>query len=155
MDYSKTFSSKGVFCQLSIFCIYHFRSSYWQGTDCNMAWTEICYTSLPTNNSFQGYTCVILPSTWCEGSMGFRCYNTFTYYYGNHSTSSILHAAISDSCKSGETRYSIYFQSLVARCREKKSAVFSISTVFVMLCAIWYHLHNLKNMENTDGGVLP
>ena len=25
----------------------------------------------------------------------------------------------------------------------------------VMLCAIWYHLHNLKNMKNTHGGVLP
>ena len=25
---------------------------------------------------------------------------------------------------------------------------------FVMLCAICYHLHNLKNVKNTDGGVL-
>ena len=24
----------------------------------------------------------------------------------------------------------------------------------VMLCVIWYHLYNLKNMENTHGGVL-
>ena len=24
----------------------------------------------------------------------------------------------------------------------------------VMLYAIWYHLHNLKNVENTHGGVL-
>ena len=24
-----------------------------------------------------------------------------------------------------------------------------------MLCAIWYHLYNLKNVENTHGGVLP
>ena len=24
----------------------------------------------------------------------------------------------------------------------------------VMRCAIWYHLHNLKNMKNTHGGVL-
>ena len=23
-----------------------------------------------------------------------------------------------------------------------------------MLCAIWYHLHNLKNVKNTYGGVL-
>ena len=23
-----------------------------------------------------------------------------------------------------------------------------------MLCAIWYHLHNLKNVKNTHGGVL-
>ena len=23
-----------------------------------------------------------------------------------------------------------------------------------MLCAIWYHLYNLKNIKNTDGGVL-
>ena len=26
--------------------------------------------------------------------------------------------------------------------------------VFVMRCAIWYHLSNLKNVENTPGGVL-
>ena len=24
----------------------------------------------------------------------------------------------------------------------------------VMLCAIWYHLHNFKNVKNTHGGVL-
>ena len=24
----------------------------------------------------------------------------------------------------------------------------------VMFCAIWYHLHNLKNVKNTRGGVL-
>ena len=24
----------------------------------------------------------------------------------------------------------------------------------VMFCAIWYHLYNLKNVKNTDGGVL-
>ena len=24
----------------------------------------------------------------------------------------------------------------------------------VMRCAIWYHLHNLKNVKNTHGGVL-
>ena len=24
-----------------------------------------------------------------------------------------------------------------------------------MFWAIWYHLHNLKNVENTHGGVLP
>ena len=23
---------------------------------------------------------------------------------------------------------------------------------YVMLCAIWYHLHNLKNVKNTHGG---
>ena len=23
-----------------------------------------------------------------------------------------------------------------------------------MLCAIWYHLYNLKNMKNTQGGVI-
>ena len=23
-----------------------------------------------------------------------------------------------------------------------------------MLCAIWYHLYNLKNVKNTNGGVL-
>ena len=26
--------------------------------------------------------------------------------------------------------------------------------LFVMRCAIWYHLHNLKNVKNTHGGVL-
>ena len=28
------------------------------------------------------------------------------------------------------------------------------SQTFVMLCTIWYHLYNLKNVKNTHGGVL-
>ena len=28
------------------------------------------------------------------------------------------------------------------------------SKTYVMRCAIWYHLHNLKNVKNTHGGVL-
>ena len=27
-------------------------------------------------------------------------------------------------------------------------------TYTVMFCAIWYHLYNLENVKNTDGGVL-
>ena len=26
--------------------------------------------------------------------------------------------------------------------------------IFVMLCAIWHHLYNLKNVKNTHGGVI-
>ena len=26
--------------------------------------------------------------------------------------------------------------------------------LIVMRCAVWYHLHNLKNVKNTHGGVL-
>ena len=26
--------------------------------------------------------------------------------------------------------------------------------IYVMLCVIWYHFYNLKNVENTHGGVL-
>ena len=26
-------------------------------------------------------------------------------------------------------------------------------SAFMMRCAIWYHLYNLKNEENTNGGV--
>ena len=26
--------------------------------------------------------------------------------------------------------------------------------IYVMFCAIWYHLYNLKNVKNTHGGVL-
>ena len=29
-----------------------------------------------------------------------------------------------------------------------------MSQRYVMLCTIWYHLHNLKNAKNTHGGVL-
>ena len=32
--------------------------------------------------------------------------------------------------------------------------VVSISKLFVMRCAIWYHLHNFKNVKNTHGGVI-
>ena len=30
----------------------------------------------------------------------------------------------------------------------------SVVFVYVMLCAIWHHLYNLKNVENTHSGVL-
>ena len=29
-----------------------------------------------------------------------------------------------------------------------------MALAYVMFCAIWYHLYNLKNMKNTHGGVL-
>ena len=28
------------------------------------------------------------------------------------------------------------------------------TTIYVMLCAIWYHLYNLKNVKNTHEGLL-
>ena len=31
---------------------------------------------------------------------------------------------------------------------------FNVILLHMMLCAIWYHLHNLKNVKNTNGGVL-
>ena len=30
----------------------------------------------------------------------------------------------------------------------------SSTPLYEMLCAIWYHLYNLKNVKNTHGGVL-
>ena len=33
-------------------------------------------------------------------------------------------------------------------------AVRTSGGVYVMRCAIWYHLYNLKNVKNTHGGVL-
>ena len=38
----------------------------------------------------------------------------------------------------------------VAFCFEKGGIVY----VYVMLCAIWYHLHSSKNVKNTHGGEL-
>ena len=32
--------------------------------------------------------------------------------------------------------------------------VFWLSSLYMMRCAIWYHLHNFKNVKNTHGGVL-
>ena len=29
-----------------------------------------------------------------------------------------------------------------------------LNDIYVMRCAIWYHLYNLKNLKNTHGGVL-
>ena len=34
------------------------------------------------------------------------------------------------------------------------SKIFQLDTSFVVLCAIWYHSYNLKNVKNTHGGVL-
>ena len=31
---------------------------------------------------------------------------------------------------------------------------FMVESVDVVLCAIWYHSYNLKNVKNTHGGVL-
>ena len=33
-------------------------------------------------------------------------------------------------------------------------AVVVVSFTYAMLCAIWYHLYNFKNMKNTRAGVL-
>ena len=33
------------------------------------------------------------------------------------------------------------------------SKIFQLDTSFVVLCAIWYHSYNLKNVKNTHGGV--
>ena len=30
-----------------------------------------------------------------------------------------------------------------------------LRSIYVTLCAIWYHLYNLNNAKNTHGGVLP
>ena len=35
-----------------------------------------------------------------------------------------------------------------------QSSIFIADFEYVMRCAIWYHLYNLKNMKNTHGGVL-
>ena len=34
------------------------------------------------------------------------------------------------------------------------SLQYSLSLSYVMFCAIWFHLSNLKNLENLHGGVL-
>ena len=37
----------------------------------------------------------------------------------------------------------------------KPCSVFRIfNMLYEMLCAVWYHLYNLKNVKNADGGVL-
>ena len=41
-----------------------------------------------------------------------------------------------------------------ARFKRSLVSVVLPSVQYVMLCEIWYHLYNLKNMKNTYGGVL-
>ena len=36
----------------------------------------------------------------------------------------------------------------------KRENVNHVSSVFEMLCAVWYHLYNLENVKNTHGGVV-
>ena len=43
------------------------------------------------------------------------------------------------------------FEGPPPKCNANSTELFS---PFVMRCAIWYHLHNLKNVKNTHGGVL-
>ena len=33
--------------------------------------------------------------------------------------------------------------------------LFPTRLLYVMFCAVWYHLHNLKNVKTPHGGVLP
>ena len=42
-------------------------------------------------------------------------------------------------------------EKLLDECRETPV---NVMNTYVMLCGIWYLLHNFKNMENTHGGVL-
>ena len=55
-------------------------------------------------------------------------------------------------------KYSIKFSSflLILRLCKKRFSCFKIviPCTYLMFCAIWYHLHNLKNVKNTHGGVL-
>ena len=39
-------------------------------------------------------------------------------------------------------------------CKCNMHMVVSLKYIFVMRCAIWYHLYNLKNVKNTHGRVL-
>ena len=53
----------------------------------------------------------------------------------------------------------IFFANIVAKSCELFSQKLSVRDVWqcskpVMLCTIWYHLYNLKNMKNTHGGML-
>ena len=43
---------------------------------------------------------------------------------------------------------------IVLKLKDKYCLNSLVSTITVMLCTIWYHLHNLKNVKNTHGGVL-
>ena len=36
----------------------------------------------------------------------------------------------------------------------EKSTINSLHFIYLMLCAIWYHLHNVKNVNNTLGRVI-
>ena len=38
-------------------------------------------------------------------------------------------------------------------CKCNMHMVVSLKYIFVMRCAIWYHLYNFKNVKNTHGGV--
>ena len=43
------------------------------------------------------------------------------------------------------------------RCCKMTAEILSLAepcNIYVMRCAIWYHLHNFKNVKNTHGGVL-
>ena len=44
---------------------------------------------------------------------------------------------------------------LKKRIKNKRiSYVSTVWTIYVMLCMIWYHSYNFKNLKNTHGGVL-
>ena len=62
-----------------------------------------------------------------------------------------------------ENNFKINYYSYIGSIPEKFSKLFHLvnaakSSTFIKLyetlCAIWYHLYNLRNMKNTHGGVL-
>ena len=46
-------------------------------------------------------------------------------------------------------KYDQYSEDHIAGC-----SCVSNKNALIMLCVVWYHLHNLKNMKNSHGGVL-
>ena len=48
----------------------------------------------------------------------------------------------------------IYFKCFPLKTSENHKVFWQLQEVYVVRCAVWYHLYNLKNVKNTYGGVL-
>ena len=62
--------------------------------------------------------------------------------------------SVSNSINSYLNYLTIAYYKFSAKILSLNHLNYSYHSLYVMFCAIWYHLHNLKNVKNTHGGVI-
>ena len=87
-----------------------------------------------------------------------NCYDRtsqFCCYRKRESLFAIMHNYFGRICYQGKESFFLFLLVFVFWLLGVFGTIFNVyKFTFVMFCAIWYHLNNLKNMKNAHGGVL-